>query len=121
MAWPALRFATPPSEGSASGSATVRRADVLAAGAKLVEVGGDAVLVIAVGEELRAFSARCTHLGCAVRYERATSEFACPCHAGRYAADGRVLSGPPPAPLQEYEVTVAGDDVVIERRRAWTG
>lgn len=120
-AWPALRFATPPSDGATGASGTVKREEVLSAGSKLVEVAGDVVLVIAVGGELRAFSARCTHLGCTVRYARASGEIECPCHGGRFAVDGRVVAGPPPAALAEYEVTVAGDDVVIERRRAWTG
>ena len=116
------RFAAPPDDRPASGAATVVRAEVAAAGSKLVVVGDEPVIVIALpGAELRALSARCTHLGCAVSFERASGELVCPCHGGRFAADGRVLAGPPPSPLAAFEVTDAGDAVVVERRRAWTG
>ena len=41
----------------------------------------------------RAFSARCTHLGC--RIERVVGdEVVCPCHGSRYRADGTVAAGP---------------------------
>jgi cytochrome b6-f complex iron-sulfur subunit len=116
----AVRFASPPDDRAAAGSATVPRAEVASAGSKLVVVGDEPVVVIALpGGEIRARSARCTHLGCAVRFERTARELVCPCHGGRFAADGRVLAGPPPSPLARFEVTDAGDAVVIERRRAW--
>jgi Rieske Fe-S protein len=41
----------------------------------------------------RAFSGRCTHLGC--RIERVVGdEVVCPCHGSRYRADGSVAAGP---------------------------
>lgn len=116
------RFAAAPDDRAAAGASTVLRAEVTAAGSKLVVVGDEPVIVIALpGGELRALSARCTHLGCAVTFERASGELACPCHGGRFSPDGRVLAGPPPSPLASFEVTDAGDAVVVERRRAWTG
>jgi thiosulfate dehydrogenase (quinone) large subunit len=47
-----------------------------------------------------AFTAICTHQGCTVAFVKKTTEFQCPCHGGLYdARTGKVLSGPPPAPL----------------------
>ncbi len=44
---------------------------------------------------LHAFSARCPHLGCAVRWNAVERSWDCPCHGSRFAAaDGRVLNGP---------------------------
>jgi menaquinol-cytochrome c reductase iron-sulfur subunit len=48
-------------------------------------------------------SARCTHLGCQVRWDTSTGEFLCPCHGGRFDREGRCLGGPPPRPLPRLE------------------
>ena len=59
-------------------------------------------------EKLRALAAKCTHEGCTVQYVTSESVVWCACHNARFDLDGRVLSGPPPRPLQEY--TVVRDD-----------
>lgn len=48
---------------------------------------------------LRGVSARCTHLGCIVRYAEVEQQWQCPCHGSRFAPDGTVLQGPANAPL----------------------
>ena len=59
-----------------------------------------AILVHFPGGELRAFSQKCTHLGCVVYYQPDRGEMECPCHEGRFdAATGDVLAGPPQRPL----------------------
>jgi len=60
-----------------------------------------------------AFSAVCTHLGCIVQWLPERGEFLCPCHAGRFSADGKVLAGPPPRPLDIIPVSVTGDKLVV--------
>ena len=66
--------------------------------------------------EVRALSATCTHLGCRVSWNAASDHFECPCHKGAYDRDGRVVSGPPPAPLPPLQarVDLAADEVQIE-------
>jgi Rieske Fe-S protein len=59
---------------------------------------------------VRAMSATCTHLGCQVRWDGQDGRFHCPCHGGVYDADGRVVSGPPPRPLDAIEVRVDSND-----------
>ena len=78
--------------------------------------GGEAKVLVAVpGGDLRAFSARCTHLGCIVAYSAEREQIECPCHGGRFAADGRVLAGPPPSPLRELPVVLRGNEVLVVR------
>lgn len=53
---------------------------------------------------VRAFAARCTHLGC--RLERVVDGvIVCPCHGSRFHADGRVAAGPAAHPLAELRVS----------------
>lgn len=66
-----------------------------------------AILVHMPGGELRAFSQKCTHLGCVVYYQPDTNEMECPCHEGFFDADsGAVISGPPQRPLGRIDVEV---------------
>jgi Rieske Fe-S protein len=66
-----------------------------------------AILVHLPGGELRAFSQKCTHLGCVVYYEPETGEMECPCHEGFFdARTGEVLAGPPQQPLGRIDVEV---------------
>ena len=51
-----------------------------------------------------SLSARCTHLGCNVVWNRDHKIFLCPCHGGKYDRQGRNLEGPPPRPLDQFAV-----------------
>lgn len=53
---------------------------------------------------LHAVSARCTHLGCLVRFNAAETSWDCPCHGSRFDVDGAVLEGPAVRPLERRDV-----------------
>ena len=61
----------------------------------------------------KAFSLVCSHLACTVVWNREKKEFSCPCHDGLFDAEGNVLSGPPPSPLERWKVEVKGEKVVV--------
>ena len=68
------------------------------------------------GDELRAFSATCTHLDCTVQYKKDMGLIWCACHNGKYDLNGRNVSGPPPRPLDEYRVVVQGGEILISKK-----
>src|SRR3954452_16366888 len=67
--------------------------------------------------EVRALSARCTHLGCPVRYGMDARRFICPCHAAVFDDHGAPVSGPARRPLDTYAVRVRGGQIYLGPRR----
>jgi menaquinol-cytochrome c reductase iron-sulfur subunit len=65
------------------------------------------------GRDYIAMSNICTHLGCRVRWIEERQQFFCPCHNGVFDRDGNVVSGPPPRPLDRYDVRVERDQLEI--------
>ena len=63
-------------------------------------------IVIKRSGKLVALSAVCTHLGCLVKWVPNEDIFFCPCHAGRFDANGVNISGPPSSPLETYNVEI---------------
>ena len=53
---------------------------------------------------------RCAHLGCPVAYSPGGDVYACPCHGGAYDSLGLVTSGPPPRPLDRFDVKIVSAD-----------
>ncbi|NOY56999.1 MAG: Rieske 2Fe-2S domain-containing protein [Actinobacteria bacterium] len=66
------------------------------------------------GRDFIGMSNICTHLGCRVRWVEDRRQFYCPCHAGVYDENGNVVSGPPPRPLDRYELDVEGDEIEFQ-------
>ena len=66
------------------------------------------------GRDYIAMSNVCTHLGCRVRWISEQGNFICPCHNGVFSKAGDVLDGPPPKPLNRYEVKVENDELFIK-------
>lgn len=74
------------------------------------------ILVRTPSGELRAFSAACTHLQCTVQYREDISRIWCACHNGHFDLAGRNVQGPPPRPLDDFEVNIRGNEIVVSKR-----
>ena len=116
MLLPALAYLWPVTRrGPAVGMVEVGGVDEIPVlGSKKVILGGSAVLVVRTAKEFKAFSAICTHLGCVVFWDSQKGQIACPCHAGSFDLDGRVVAGPPPRPLPTFPVNVIDGKVFVK-------
>ena len=52
---------------------------------------------------LHRMSARCTHFGCIVNWNKGDQTWDCPCHGGRFGPYGDVVEGPPVHPLEAQQ------------------
>jgi len=77
------------------------------------------VYIVKYNDEWIALSPVCTHLGCLVNWNRNKNEFQCCCHGGRYAMDGTVLGGPPPASLTRLPMEIRGDKLFVGLRLSY--
>ena len=81
---------------------------------KIVRFGRKPVIIVRTDQgEFSALEATCTHLDCIVQFKKETNQILCACHNGIYDIKGKNLSGPPPKPLGEFEVTIIDDEIVI--------
>jgi len=71
------------------------------------------ILVRTEAGEVKAFSAKCTHLDCNVNYKPDTKTFHCACHDGYFDITGKNIAGPPPKPLLAFTVKQEGEIMVI--------
>lgn len=97
----------------APGEVAIPLSDLREGERRLVMVGENPVEVLRAGGAVRARMLRCTHMGCVVRWRPEADEYVCPCHDGRYDANGNPIVGPPPRPLATVPVSIRGSRVVL--------
>ena len=123
IVYPVSRFLVPPASGDPSvGSAVAGKLAALKPNTGLIFPFGSqpAIVVRTADNDVRAFSAVCTHLDCTVQFRGDTSQLWCACHNGTYDLGGNVVSGPPPRGLEMFAVNLRGDpgeeEIVVSRR-----
>jgi Rieske Fe-S protein len=118
--YPVYRYLIPPPAAESAVSSVVvplRPPDVVPNSGHIFKFGSrPGILVRTPAGELRAFSARCTHLDCTVQYRDDLGHIWCACHNGHFDLNGRNIAGPPPEPLEAFDVAVRGNDIVVRRR-----
>lgn len=75
--------------------------------------GEEPVELLREGDEVRALSLWCTHLGCEVAWSASRGRYLCPCHEGEYDAAGHAVAGPPPRDLVAIALVRGRDRVVL--------
>jgi cytochrome b6-f complex iron-sulfur subunit len=122
IAYPVYRYLAAPavraSEAAAVTEVEIPDAMKLQPGSALMFRFGTrpAMLIHHADDSWVALSAVCTHLGCTVQYEKDKQRIHCACHGGVYdARTGANVSGPPPKPLQKFNVEVANGKVIVKR------
>lgn len=112
--YPIVRYLSPRTGGGAATKVSIPEKEVPDGGAKFFEFEGrPAVIIKKKDGGYSALSAVCTHLGCIIQWEKESGDFLCPCHAGRFSADGTVTSGPPPKALPKLNFTVSGGTITV--------
>ena len=118
--YPVMRFVVPPPTREAATKAvalSVDPADVPANSGRIFKFGSKpGILIRTPSGELRAFTAVCTHLSCTVQYRQDLQHIWCACHNGHYDLNGINIAGPPPRPLEPYELRVAGTQIHVSRK-----
>jgi cytochrome b6-f complex iron-sulfur subunit len=118
--YPVLRYLVPPAVADLGGDEVVaaKLTELKPNSGKIFRFGNrPGLLIRAASGEYHAMSATCTHLSCTVQYRDDLREVWCACHNGKYDLNGRNISGPPPRPLEGFEVQVRGDEIFVRRRR----
>jgi Rieske Fe-S protein len=75
-----------------------------------------AILIRTANDEYKAMSAVCSHLSCTVQFREDLHQVWCACHNGLYDVEGRNVSGPPPRPLEVFDVHIQGEDIIAARK-----
>ncbi len=73
---------------------------------KPVKISNPGILIKDNEGKLHTYDAKCTHLACVVYWDSATNNWHCRCHDGFFdPVTAKVLAGPPPKPLNSWNVT----------------
>ncbi|MEV6960540.1 Rieske (2Fe-2S) protein [Streptomyces sp. NPDC051207] len=95
-----------------SGVVLAKTSDIPEGGGKVFKEQGVVVTQPTAGT-FKAFSAKCTHQGCAVSGV-ADGVIVCPCHNSTFSvSDGSVRKGPATKPLPAERITVEGDSISL--------
>ena len=70
---------------------------------KIIEVGGDKFAAYRDEDNrLHILNAKCTHLGCTVKWNNDEKSWDCACHGSRFTHQGKVINGPANKDLVNY-------------------
>ena len=84
--------------------------------AKIVKFNKKAIILVRTeGEQVKAFSAVCTHLGCIVQFMPEARIFKCNCHGSQFDLTGKNIAGPAPAPLKPFRVELKDNNVFVSQ------
>lgn len=118
--YPVLRYLIPPQTVELANDTVLagKVGELKPNSGKIFRFGSRPALLIMSGDgQYHAVTAVCTHLGCTVQYRSDLHNIWCACHNGMYDVEGHNISGPPPRPLEAFDVLVNGDEIYVRRAR----
>ena len=65
---------------------------------------------------MAALKGVCTHMECNITYRADERKFYCACHKGWFDENGKNIEGPPPKPLEFFDVTIEGEKLIVARK-----
>lgn len=101
--------------GNGSVSVTVDSSSPLAAvgsTALLQSVAGNFLVAHTAQDTYVALTAMCTHQACTVSGV-SNGTYVCPCHGSQFTTSGRVVGGPAPAPLRQFQTQFGGNVLTV--------
>src|SRR3989338_8168324 len=116
LLYPVVKYLIPPEDVAAEPDVLKigAKGEFPAGSSKIVKFGKRPIIFIHTPSgEFLALAATCTHLDCIVQYRKDMGAIWCACHNGKYDLNGRNISGPPPKPLEQYQVKVIQDDIFV--------
>ncbi|MFA6980943.1 MAG: ubiquinol-cytochrome c reductase iron-sulfur subunit [Ignavibacteriaceae bacterium] len=117
--YPIVSYLNPPKQNEVEVSSVLagKISDFEKDSGKIIRFGNKPVLVIRTEkDEFKAMSAVCTHLDCTVQYKKEMGLIWCACHNGKYDLNGKNVSGPPPRPLDMYQVNKQGENIFVSKK-----
>jgi len=117
--YPMIRFLFPPKIPQAIQSEVIvcKIGDVAPNSAKIFKFGRvPGILILTEEGKYKAFTAMCTHLDCIVQYRSDVKQIWCACHNGFFDLFGKNIAGPPPSPLEEYQVSILKENIIVSKK-----
>ena len=79
--------------------------------------GGKVGLILKkTGGAISALKGVCTHMECNITYRPEERKFYCACHKGWFDENGKNIEGPPPKPLEFFEIITSGEKLIIAKK-----
>jgi len=113
-----FRFLSPSQDGAAGSFVEIDESEITPGEAYFFKFKNKPAVILQQDGEYHVLSAVCTHLGCIVKWKDDVKVLECPCHAGQYGLDGKVIAGPPPEPLPLIQHSSADGKLLIGETNA---
>ena len=118
--YPVIKFLIPPEkrEPKISSLKIGKASEFEINSSKIVKFGRTPVIIVRDKTgEMKGLAATCTHLDCIVQFRQDTNQIICACHNGVFDLSGRNISGPPPKPLEEYDISIIEEEIVVSSKK----
>lgn len=112
--YPASKFLIPPKSNAKDAHVTLDKEQIPPGTAK--EITYNEIPLVIINRRASGFIALsrvCTHLGCLVGYDSFNNKLVCPCHAGEFDLEGKVLTGPATKSLKRYPLKISSKQITI--------